>query len=210
MAGGQRGSDADGVGAPRRRGHAVVSDGAASADRPGAADEDRGGAGRVGTDELNGSFAGGTEARWGYRRSSNDPRQREADRGAHALSEAGSSKPSQSHSASASRRCDQTGRGRRLGWPRSGESRLPLPIHRMRKRAVRRDRSFRPARCATENSGGGGNRTHVRDRVKGSVYERSRHSDLAFDSPRRPGCRRPAPRESPDRLEQTSPSKPAI
>ena len=60
----------------------------ASADRPGAADEDRGGAGRVGTDELNGSFAGGTEARWGYRRSPDDPRQREADRGANALTEA--------------------------------------------------------------------------------------------------------------------------
>jgi hypothetical protein len=42
-------------------------------------------------------------------------------------------------------------------------------------------------------SGDGGNRTHVRGRVKGGVYERIRRSDLAPDSPRRRGCREPAP-----------------
>ena len=34
------------------------------------------------------------------------------------------------------------------------------------------------------------------------VYERSRRSNLALDSPRRPGCRGPAPLESPARREQ--------
>ncbi|MEN3281473.1 MAG: hypothetical protein V7607_2613 [Solirubrobacteraceae bacterium] len=46
-------------------------------------------------------------------------------------------------------------------------------------------------------SGGGGNRTRVRDRAKSGVYERSRRSSLIFRSPRRPGCGKPAPRVSP-------------
>src|ERR1700736_4814135 len=44
-------------------------------------------------------------------------------------------------------------------------------------------------------NGDGGNRTHVRGRVKGGVSERSRRSDLALDSPRRRGCRGPAPKD---------------
>ena len=38
------------------------------------------------------------------------------------------------------------------------------------------------------NSGDGGNRTHVRDRVKSGFYERIRRSDLTLRSPRRRGC----------------------
>lgn len=41
-------------------------------------------------------------------------------------------------------------------------------------------------------SGDGGNRTHVRGRVKGGVYERIRRSGLAPRSPRRRGCGEPA------------------
>jgi hypothetical protein len=70
--------------------------------------------------------------------------------------------------------------------------------------------SFRPARCATENSGGGGNRTRVRDRVQGGIYEHSRRSDLALDSPRQRGRREPASKQSPERLKRTAPSEPAI
>src|SRR3954466_8687324 len=45
--------------------------------------------------------------------------------------------------------------------------------------------------------GDGGNRTRVRNRVKGSVYERSRRSGLVLRSPRRRGCGGPASLESP-------------
>ncbi len=41
-------------------------------------------------------------------------------------------------------------------------------------------------------SGDGGNRTHVRSRAAGSVYERSRRSDLVPRSPRRRGSGEPA------------------
>jgi hypothetical protein len=40
--------------------------------------------------------------------------------------------------------------------------------------------------------GDGGNRTHVRGRVKGGFYERSRRSDLVSRLPRRRGSGRPA------------------
>ncbi len=43
------------------------------------------------------------------------------------------------------------------------------------------------------SSGDGGNRTHVRNRVKSGIYERSRRSDLIPRSPRRRGCGGPAP-----------------
>src|SRR4051812_25462226 len=42
------------------------------------------------------------------------------------------------------------------------------------------------------SNGDGGNRTHVRGRVKDSFYERSRPSDLVPRSPGRPGSSGPA------------------
>ena len=43
----------------------------------------------------------------------------------------------------------------------------------------------------------GGNRTRVRGRAKGGIYERSRRSDLVLGSARRRGCRGPAPEDVP-------------
>ncbi len=86
--------------------------------------------------------------------------------------------------------------------PRRHDPRRPRPHRRTAPRVRRAVRIL----C---KGGDGGNRTHVRDRAKGGVYERSRHSDLTLDSPCRPGCRGPAPKKSPVGLERASPSKPA-
>src|SRR3954465_1371442 len=61
----------------------------------------------------------------------------------------------------------------------------------------------KPARTAESrsverlSSGDGGNRTRVRNRVKGSFYERIRRSDLVLSSPRRRGCWGPASEDVP-------------
>jgi hypothetical protein len=66
-------------------------------------------------------------------------------------------------------------------------------LKHLQRGEFRNSEDFAPAAV----SGDGGNRTHVRGRVKGGVYERIRRSDLTLDSPRRRGCREPAPKYVP-------------